>query len=234
MVRDKNNAITFWNHGAEELYGWKPEEAIGKNYHELMQAIFPTSREDIETEFLRNGRWEGELVHVKRDGVQAIVASRWSLLRDERQRPIATLETNNDISERKRAEEKLQRAQVELAHVTRTTTLGELTASIAHEVNQPLAAIVTNGEVCLRLLPPNGAELKEVRGAVEDIIASSMRASEIIQRLRALCTKAEPEKRLLDINEAIGEMIPLVQHRVVAPRRFDRVGPRSVAAPGTR
>jgi two-component system sensor kinase FixL len=214
LVRDKNNAITFWNHGAEELYGWRSEQVVGKNYQALLQTRFPTSREDIETELLRTGRWEGELVHVKSDGGRTIVASRWSLLKDERQRPIAVLETNNDITEQKRAEEKLQQAQVELAHVTRTTTLGELTASIAHEVNQPLAAIVTNGEVCLRLLPHNGAELKEVRGAIKDVIANSIRASEIIQRLRALCTKTAPEKRLLSINDIIRETISLVQHEL--------------------
>jgi PAS domain S-box-containing protein len=215
LVRDKNDVITFWNHGAEELYGWKAEQAIGNNYHELMQALFPKSPDDIKTQLSRDGFWEGELVHAKVDGTQVVVASRWSLLKDERNRPIAILETNNDITKRKRAEESLQRAQVELAHVARTATLGELTASIAHEVNQPLAAIVTNGEVCLRLLGPKNEESKEVRGAVDDIIANSMRASEIIQRLRALCTKTEPEMRLLEINNTISELIPLVERELL-------------------
>ena len=79
------------------------------------------------------------------------VASRWALQRDEQGNPVAVLETNNDITERKRAEEALQKVQTELTHVTRVMTLGELTASIAHEVNQPLAAIVTNGNACFAL-----------------------------------------------------------------------------------
>ena len=127
-------------------------EAIGKITHQLMQTIFPMPLEDITAELFRTGRWEGELVHTKKDGTQAIVASRWSVQRDARGHPVAILETNNDITERKQAEEELRQAQAELAHVTRVTTLGELTASIAHEVNQPIAGVVTNAEAALRWL----------------------------------------------------------------------------------
>ena len=91
-----------------------------------------------------------------------------------------------DITERNRTEEALQQAQAELAHVTRLTTLGELTASIAHEVNQPLAAIVTNGEACLRWLAYRPPELEEVRGAVESMISDGVRASEVVWGLRGL------------------------------------------------
>src|SRR4029453_6121200 len=98
----------------------------------------------INREFVPGGPWEGELIHTRRDGTKVVVASRWSLQRDNQGRPRGTLETNNDITERKRAEEALQEMQAELAHVTRVTTLGELAASIAHEVNQPLAAIVAD------------------------------------------------------------------------------------------
>ncbi len=81
-----------------------------------------------------------------------VVASRWALQRGGRGRPGAILEANNDIGDRRQVEDGLLRAQRELAHVARVATLGELTASIAHEVNQPLAAVVTNGEACLRWL----------------------------------------------------------------------------------
>src|ERR1041384_1696656 len=110
------------------------------------------------------GRWEGELFHTRRDGTVVTVASRWGLQRDEQGNPVAVLETNNDVTERKRAEEALQNAPTELARVTCGMTLGELTASIAHEVNQPLAAIVTNGNACLRWLAdqrPNFAEARQ-------------------------------------------------------------------------
>jgi PAS domain S-box-containing protein len=103
FVRDMNDAITYWNRGAEEVYGWKKEEAIGQLSHQFTQTIFPAPLEEINEELLRTGRWEGELTHTKRDGTQVVVASRWSLQRDEQERPAAILETNNDITERKRA-----------------------------------------------------------------------------------------------------------------------------------
>ena len=123
-----------------------------------------------------------------------------------------------DVTATKRAEEALRQSQAELAHVTRVTTLGELTASIAHEVNQPLAAIVTNGEVGLRWLDREVPDLAEVREALGDMISNGRRASEIIQRLRALSRKTETQKVALDINDAISEVIPLVQQEVLSHR----------------
>jgi len=108
FVRDMNDVITYWNRGAEELYGWQRHEALGKVSHELTQTIFPAPLEEINETFLRTGRWDGELIHTKRDGAGVVVASRWSLHRDEQGKPLAILETNNNITERKHAEEKLR------------------------------------------------------------------------------------------------------------------------------
>ena len=116
------------------------------------------------------------------------------------------------------AEEALHKTQMELAHVARVTTLGELAASIAHEVNQPLAAIVINGEVGLRWLDREVPDLAEVREALGGMISNGRRASEIIQRLRALSRKTETQKVALDINDAISEVIPLVQQEVLSHR----------------
>ena len=211
FVRDMNDVITYWNRGAEELYGWTKEEAIGQISHQLMQTIFPAPLEDINKELLGTGRWEGELTHTKRDGTQVTVASRWALQRDEQGQPVAILETNNDITERKRAEEALQKSQAELAHVTRVTTLGELTASIAHEVNQPLAAVVTNGNACLRWLARQPPNLLEAQQAVERIIKDGHRASEVIGRIRTLVKKAPQRKDRVDINDIIYEVVALAQ-----------------------
>ncbi|MPR11983.1 PAS domain S-box protein [Microvirga tunisiensis] len=115
FVRDMNDVIIYWNRGAEELYGWSTGEAVGQVSHHLMQTIFPMPLGEITAELLRTGRWEGELVHTRKDGTQAIVASRWSIQRDARGRPVAILETNNDITERKRAEEELRRSEAYLA-----------------------------------------------------------------------------------------------------------------------
>ena len=209
IVRDMSDRISYWNRGAEELYGWTQKEAIGQVSHQLMQTIFPAQLKVINEELLGRGRWEGELVHTRRDSTQVRVASRWFLQRDKHGRPVAILETNNDITERKRAEEALQKAQAELAHVTRLTTLGELTASIAHEVNQPLAAIVTNSNACLRWLAGQPPNLEKTRQAIGRIIKDGNRASEIISRIRALVKNAPPRKAWVDINEIIVEVIGL-------------------------
>jgi len=373
FVRDMNDVITYWNRGAEELYGWTREEAVGKVSHQLTQTIFSAPLEEINAELLRTGRWEGELVHTKRDGTQEVVASRWSLQRDEQGLPAAILETNNDITERKRAEaelresekryrhifqtagvsiweedfsqvkaaiddlkaqgvrdfsqylaahpefiqqaismvkiidvndatvklfaaqskdellvslhkiflpeaeevfageliaiaegrtnfesetilqtlkgdkltvlftitfprqpaklnsvlvsimditerkradEALHKTQAELAHITRVATLGELTASIAHEVNQPLAAIVTNGNACLRWLAGDSPNLDEARETARRIIRDGNRAGDVIGRIRTLSRKTGTEKELLDMNQAIREVVALAEGEV--------------------
>ena len=120
-----------------------------------------------------------------------------------------------DITERKLAEEVLRVAQAELAHVTRVTTLGEMTASIAHEVNQPLAAIVTNGQACLRLLARDTPDLEGIHEAVEAMISDGLRASEVIKRIRSLLKKTAPEKTPLNINEIIQEVLALAKRELI-------------------
>ena len=119
FVRDVSDVITYWNRGGEELYGRSRNEAVGKNSHDLSQTVFPARLEDIKAELIRTGRWEGELIHTRRDGTKVVAASRWSLQRDEQGRPAGTLETNNAITERKRAEEALQQSQGERAQAPR-------------------------------------------------------------------------------------------------------------------
>jgi len=119
-------------------------------------------------------------------------------------------EANETLRERG---EELQRVQTELAHVTRVMTLGELTASIAHEVNQPLAAIVTNGNATLRWLAGAKPNLHEARQAVERIIKDSYRASEVIARIRAFVKKRAPRNDLVNLNEVIVEVFALAQNQ---------------------
>jgi PAS domain S-box-containing protein len=114
-----------------------------------------------------------------------------------------------DITERRRGEEALREAQAELAHVTRMATLGEFATSIAHEINQPLAGVVTNGHACLRWLGREVPDLAEARAAVERIIRDGNRAGEVIARIRALVRKAAPQRARLAINEVIAEVIAL-------------------------
>ncbi len=331
FVRDMNDVVTYWNRGAEELYGWKREDAVGKTTHQVLHTIFPAPLEEIQAAALRTDRWEGELVHTKRDGTRVTVASRWSLQRGETGQPVGTLETNNDITERKRAEKALRRqadlleqthdailvweyppaivfwnrgaerlygfsrgealgrsshellktehpvptalfdagleragewtgelqqtardgrkilvesrqvlvpeadgrrlvfetnrditerkqaeeamrkAQAELAHVARVTTLGEMAATIAHEVDQPLSGVVINANACLRFLTSAPPNLDEVRDGLQAIARDGRRASDVIGRIRALARRTPAEKERLDINEVIREVIALAE-----------------------
>ena len=337
IVRDKNNVITCWNQAAETLYGWKKEEAIGKFIDEFLSSVFPLPRDELQRIFLRDGQWEGELIHTRRDGTEIIVTSRWALQRDGAGNPLATLETNNDITQRRRAEELLRKSQAQyfaeaqklsntgsfgwnfssgevfwseqtfsifeydlavqpnielvrqrmhpedirvleemlarvsgstidfdvehrllfpdgrikhlrvLAHATsgqpnnrlligavmdvtrakqaeeqlrhaqsdlervsRVTALGELSASIAHEVGQPLSAIVTNGEACLRWLHRQPPNMEEIEGCVTQMTDEGNRAAQIVQRVRTLMKGAPPDRVPIAINDVVEEAIALI------------------------
>jgi PAS domain S-box-containing protein len=341
FARDMGDVIFYWNRGAEEQYGWKREEAIGKVSHELMQTTFPIALGKIMSELLRTDRWEGELVHTRKDGTQAIVASRWSVQRDARGRPRGILETNNDITGRKqaegalrrtsaylaeaqrlsctgsfgwkvsngehfwseesfrilgydpstkpslelflqrthptdiarirqlidraahdgedweteyrlrmpnstvksvhvvaramrdksgvvefvgaimdisatkRAEEQLRHTQAKLAHISRVMTPGELTASIAHEVKQPIAGVVTSAQAALRWLAAKPPNLEEIRAALDWIVQDGRRADDVIGRIRALVNKTPSRQTCFGLNETILDVIALTRSEVV-------------------
>jgi C4-dicarboxylate-specific signal transduction histidine kinase len=119
-----------------------------------------------------------------------------------------------DVTERKRAEEALREARAELAQVTRLMTMGELTASIAHEINQPLTAVVTSANACQRWLAGPMPNLDEARAAVARIARDGNRASDVIGRIRALVKKSATEQTELDINEVIQEVLGLLQNEI--------------------
>ena len=130
-----------------------------------------------------------------------------------------------DITGSKRVEEALQITQAELCHVSRLTTMGELAASIAHEVNQPLTAITNNSNGCLRLLANGNLEAGVLHRALDEIVADSSRASAIIARIRAFINKAPPEKNKLDINDIVQEVLALTgrelsENRVLLEREL--------------
>ena len=116
-----------------------------------------------------------------------------------------------DVTESKRAQEALRTSQAELAHVSRVMTMGELAASIAHEVNQPLSGIVANGNACIRWLAGARPNLEEAREAAQRIVRDGKRAAEVIARIRALTRKAAPEMERLDLNETIKQVVVLTQ-----------------------
>jgi PAS domain S-box-containing protein len=339
VVYRLDGIITFWSRGARELYGHMSSQALGQPMHALLQTRFPTASADINQTLLQSDRWEGELEQSRRDGSSVTVSSRWSLWRDAKGKPLAVLATNNDITQRKHAEnalarneaflahaqqlshtgsigfrlpsgemawsveahrifgygleaipsmdlvlarvhaddvplvmaayeqalagtprielehrltmpdgkhkqvhfvarstrhagqieyvgalmdvtetrrtqEALHRSMTELAHVTRVTMLGELAASIAHEVSQPIAAIVTNGDAALRWLNRDVPDYGEAFEAIDGMIRNARRSSDVIDRVRALAQKRDPHYAMLSINAMVEESAELVSHEL--------------------
>jgi two-component system, NtrC family, sensor kinase len=130
IVRDIEGAIRFWNGGAESLYGWKREEVMGQDMHQLLRTGFPTSREEVEKVLAEDGVWQGNLVHQTRHGREIIVASRKTLNRESNE----ILEVNRDITVQVKAEEALRESE-------KLAAMGRVAGIIAHEINNPLAAI---------------------------------------------------------------------------------------------
>jgi len=139
-----------------------------------------------------------------------------------------------DVTDRKRAGDALLRAQAELADVTRLTTMGELAASIAHEINQPLASVVTNAQACTRLLRAQPPPWGEVKSAVSDIAEAGKRASDVIARIRLLLSKGTAEPSALSVNEVIRDVVALTRDttqtkRITLETRLSHDVPRVLA-----
>ena len=159
-VRDKNSIIRYWNRGAEVLYGWSAEQAVGEVAHELLKSVFPVPLEQIEAELLRSGRWEGELSQSRKDGTQVFVATRWSVKRDDGGAPLAILVTSNDITARKQAEENLRRSEAYLVEGQKLSHTGSWAFDLARD------RYVYASEECLRIF---GLEPEEALPTREEV-----------------------------------------------------------------
>ncbi|OUL35812.1 hypothetical protein BV372_09475 [Nostoc sp. T09] len=148
IIRDLDDRITYWNRGAEVLYGWKREEVIGQYIHTFLQTDFPKPLDTILSEFLEQGHWEGELHHTTCNGQQIIVASRWTLQRDAKGQPSTQLEINNDITERKLFE--LALAQAKEAAEAASHAKSEFLANMSHELRTPLNGILGYAQILQR------------------------------------------------------------------------------------
>lgn len=151
IVRDLDGTVRFWNSGASELFGWTPEEAVGKNLHQLLRTVFPTSLEDIEMILLQGKRWEGNLTQYTRDGREIVIACRKSLQRIGNE-PNAILEICRDITAQLQAEEALRKSD-------KLAAMGRMAGIVAHEINNPLGAI-TNVFYLLQHHPSLDAEAR--------------------------------------------------------------------------
>jgi PAS domain S-box-containing protein len=145
---------------------------------------------------------------------QRYLAVTYTPLRPDSERVEAALVISRDLTEHVLASEALREAQLALAHANRVATMGQLTASIAHEVNQPLAGVTANAEACLRWLDRDTPDLEAARRSAKWIIDDSNRASEVIRRVRVLANKTDIDKRSLDVNDVITEVILLAQREL--------------------
>jgi PAS domain S-box-containing protein len=213
---DPNGLVTSWNDGAKRIMGYEAEDILRQHFSCFYsdQDIQEGRPELALREAAAEGRYEEDGWLLRKDGsrfsANAIVRS----LRDQRGGLIGFAKVTRDLTESRRAEEALHAAQAELARVARVTTLGELCASIAHEIKQPLAAIVNNANASRRILENPIPDLKEVRQIVEDIAEAGTRAAEIISRIRALLKRTSPDKRPLDINKVVHEVLRLVRNEL--------------------
>jgi PAS domain S-box-containing protein len=207
-------------HSSEEhrrLFGFDPERGVPA-FEELIQRIHPEDRAPAMQEFESSSRagtdFDAHFRIVRPDGTTKYVYGTGHPVFNASGDAFELVGTVMDVTERRRAEEereRLRQAQADLARVNRVTTMGELTASLAHEVNQPIGAAVTNASTCLRWLAADTPNLEEARAAAMRVVTDGKRAAEIISRVRQLFKKGALERELVDVNEIIREVIVLLQ-----------------------
>jgi PAS domain S-box-containing protein len=211
LVRDMDFVITYWNHGAQELYGWSPREAIGQHSDELLRTIFPAPLDDIRAELLQTGRWEGELKRTKADGSELVVASRWSLRRDEREQPVAIMETSNNVTLRKQREEEIRALNEELAgrSAELEVTNKELEAfaySVSHDLRAPLRHMAGYAEL---LQKKASAVLDEKSNRYMNmILESAKRMGNLIDDLLTFSRigRAETQMTIVNLDQLVKEV----------------------------
>jgi PAS domain S-box-containing protein len=209
----RDHTVKRCNSAFERLLGWSSEEVVGRR-------IPLTDTIEERCTPLQGRPHDGrgfsgmEIRLTRKDGSEFDAALACAPLVDEEGGVAGFVANIEDISDRKRGEEALRKAQSELAHITRLTTLGEMAASIAHEINQPLAAIVANATASLNWLAQPNVEVEVVREALADVIDDGHRAADVIQRVRQLATKGEPKKIHLSINAVVQDVVSLVRTEV--------------------
>jgi PAS domain S-box-containing protein len=207
VIHDLNSRIVFWNKGAEQMYGWTAAEVTDKSSHVVLQTVFPKTLEEIKARVFARGHWEGELTHTRRDGQRIVVLSHWVLHRDENGKPKAILEVNNDITERRKAEEEVRRLneELEVRVEERTAELQaankELEAfsySVSHDLRAPLRHI--NGFSQALLEDYEESLDNTARGYLNEVREASQEMAQLIDDLLQLARVARTEIHRVPVN----------------------------------
>lgn len=206
--------IEAFNRAAQSLFGFSAEEVVGKNVRVLMTEGDAAAHDEHMARYLRTGT-----AHIIGRGRQVIARRK-----DGRDFPVFLsvgvvpgaqpprfLGFLHDLTAERQADERNQRLQERLTHVSRLATLGEIAAGIAHEVNQPLAAITNYAQACVRLLVAPDADIEEIREALREIAGQAVRAGDIVHRLRGIARAPDPQRRPLSINSLLMELNELLQ-----------------------
>ncbi len=209
-----DRTLLYVSPSCERITGYKPEEFIKKP--RLMQDIILSEDKDIWHSHRQKINKEKKRYSIqfrirKKNGEVAWIEHACRTVTDEEGNSLGYRVNNRDVTERKLTQEEADRLREELAHLTRSATLGELTASLAHELGQPLTAILSNAQAAQRFLAGDTPDVEEIREIVKDIISDDQRASEVVHRLRAMMKKEPKKLKPLQINEVIREVENLIK-----------------------
>jgi len=210
---DESGAIILANLATKRVFGYNPEELVGKPLTVLMPGAMRKLHETGFKQYLETGmrhlNWQGtEMTALRANGEEFPAEVSFGEMTSGKQKIFTGF--IRDISEKKRSEEELRNTQAELSRMMRVMTIGQLTASIAHEVSQPLSGIIMNASTCFRMLKSDPPNIDGARETVQRTIRDGNRASEVITRLRTLFSKKQVEVEPLDLNEAAREVIALL------------------------
>ena len=211
-LTDLSGCYLATNSAYQNMLGYSDEEINQFTFLELTHEDYRESNWQLVMELIEGKRtqFQIEKQYRRKDGNFIWVRNNVSLVPGTKSMSRFIMALSEDITERKRTEETLRRAQAELAQVARVASLGEMTASIAHEVNQPLAAVVANGHACLRWLSSSPPNLPKAVEAAQRIVKDGKDAGEVVRRVRALFKRTLVDKVLLDLGEVIGEALRLL------------------------
>jgi len=211
-LTDQSGRFLATNSAFQRMLGYTEEEIGNLTFVELTHEDYREANWQLVSELLEGTRkqFQIEKQYRRKDGSSIWVSNNVSLVPGTESMPRFLMALSEDITERKQTEDTLRRTQAELAHVTRVASLGEMTASIAHEVHQPLAAVVANGHACLRWLSASPPNVPRAVEAAERIVKDGKDAGEVVRRVRALFKRTAVEKVQLDLAEVIGEVLRLL------------------------